>query len=131
MLVILSCNQESVSLIQQHMDHIERVVGTDSDYPPLYVKWIDSMVREGSAVFRLYVILTHMLFDEVAKHNLFHGERPEVVLAFTERLQNKLYDALLGRKEDGSKYTAEEIGASRYQRVAEIVCAMQDFYISH
>lgn len=128
---ILSCVRSSSALIQSHLLGIRSSIDNKtSAFPKLYVDWIQTMLCDGSAIFRLFALIVHTLFDEKTRTILFHGERPENVIAFTERLQDALYSALLGRKTDGTSYTQAEISASRYQRIADIVCSLQHYYIS-
>lgn len=132
MMELMSCGNQSNRIITRHLTRIQGTMrNSGAAYPKMYMTWIDTVINEGSAIFRLFAILTHMLFDETLKYALFEGERPENIVAFTERLQDKLYDALLGRKADGSRYSTQEIDASRYQRAAEIVCSMQDYYVAN
>lgn len=131
MLDLLACTRGSHEATTKIFVYIHKqITARGSTSPPMYVKWIELMMMEGTALFRLYTILVHSLFDEEFKHRLFTGECDDNVIAFNEKLQDKLYVAFLGRKSNGSIYTASEMRQARFQRVAEIVCSMQDYYLS-
>lgn len=127
---VVSCTRASSDIISSHLNAVRSSMTTRAAFPALYVQWMQLMLDEGSAIFRIFALMAHTLFDEKLKTILFHGERPENVIAFTERLQDRIYGALLGRKSDGTTYTQAEINASRCQRAADITCHMQDYYLS-
>lgn len=131
MLDMIACCRGSHEETKKIYTYIHRqTTMRGSTYPPMYVKWIKLMMEEGTALFRLYTIMVHSLFDNELKHRLFKGESEENVIAFTERLNDKLNIAFLGRKPNGSLYTQLEIKQTRFQRISDIVCSMQDYYLA-
>lgn len=131
MMELMSCSRESVDITRTHLIRIRKSIGVGSTFPKLYIDWIQLMINEGSGMFRLYALLCHTLFDEKLRADLFRGQDPNEANRFTERLQDELYIALLGRKPDGTRFSTAEIEASRYQRAAEVVCNMQDYYVNN
>lgn len=132
MLDIITCSRGSYEVTKKIFIYIlKQITMRGSIFPPMYVKWIKTMMEEGTALFRLYTIMVHALFDVEYSRRLFKGESEENVIAFTERLNDKLSLAFLGRKPNGLLYTKHEISQNmRCQRVAEVVCSMQDHYLS-
>jgi hypothetical protein len=98
--------------------------------PTRYVDWIDSMIAEGNAVFRIFAILVHMQYDDAFRARMMLGLRPDVALEFMESLQDRLNHALIGRNPDGSCLSPVEVDAARFKRVPRIVSAMQDFLLA-
>ena len=136
---IMSCCSNTPHVCQQLLVDIRTSIvvpsggGVPSEgIPGHYVAWIDSMLSEGTVVFQIYAILAHMQFDESFRSRMFlHEHRPPAAtVEFMEVLQDKLNDALLGRKPYGSSYSAAEVASGRFKRVASIVSSMQDMYMA-
>lgn len=130
MMDLLSCNREAPVIMQKCFRLVKSHIAVRSAYPPRYVEWVRLMISDGTALFRLYTLLIHVLFDDVLRDVLFEGAAPTQVIEFVERLQDVAYNVFLGRTTDGSTMTTSGGANAEHQRTADIVLAMQEYYIS-
>jgi hypothetical protein len=135
---LMCCGSQCEPLVGRILADIRRqivhVVGGATvprpSVPVRYVDWVDSMIAEGNAVFRIFAILVHMQYDDAFRTRMMLGVRADAALEFMESLQDRLNDALIGRNPDGSCLSAVELSAARFKRVPRIVSAMQDFLLA-